>query len=227
MIKRILFFCLSLYSSTLLAQALQNPTQLIDSAQQFLETQAESYPGSASVHIHTPVIRNQVQCDDLQPFLPSGARLRSRMMVSMRCQSPEAWTMNVQAELNIQGYYYVANQTLQIGETVQLDNLSAREGDLLRLGANTLIDPSHIIGYITTQRITAGSVIKSNALRDPMSILRGQTVKTIAKGTGFVVTSEGQAMQNASPGNQVQVRVSSGQVITGTVIDAQTVQILM
>nr|WP_254045803.1 flagella basal body P-ring formation protein FlgA [Paenalcaligenes hominis] len=52
-------------------------------------------------------------------------------------------------------------------------------------------------------------------------------VRTLARGAGFVATGEGQALQSGSPGNQIQVRVSSGQIITGTVLDAQTVQVLM
>lgn len=227
MIKKIfLAFALSL-SAWLNAQPLQNPEQVVTEVEQFLLSQADSYPGTASVHATPPAIRNQTQCAHLQPFLPSGARLRSRMTIAVRCQAPDPWTLHVQTELSIIGYYYISNRSIQVGEVISLDDLVPREGDLLRLTPNTITDPSFAIGYITTQRINTGNAIKSNVLRDPQSIQRGQAVRTIARGVGFTATGEGQAMQSGTPGTQIQVRASSGQIITGTVLDAQTVQILM
>lgn len=227
MIKKIVLVVMLGLSSALLAQPLQNPQDVADDVEQFLLNQASNYPGSASVHVQPPAIRNQAQCDHLQSFLPSGARLRSRMSVTVRCQNPQTWTLHVQAELSVDGFYYVSNRSLQVGEIISLDDLLAREGDLLRLPPNTVIDPSLAIGYITTQRINTGTTIKSTALRDPQSIQRGQSVRTVARGNGFLATGEGQALQSGAPGSQIQVRVSSGQVITGTVLDAQTVQVLM
>lgn len=224
--KTLLTLALSL-SPLLSAQPLQNPEQVATEVEQFLLSQASNYPGTASVHATPPAIRNQAQCEHLQPFLPSGMRLRSRMTVAVRCQAPQTWTLHVQAELSITGFYYISNRSIRVGETLSLDDLVAREGDLLRLAPNTIIDPSLAIGYITTQRINTGNTIRSTALRDPQSIQRGQMVRTVARGIGFVATGEGQALQSGAPGSQIQIRASSGQVISGTVIDAQTVQILM
>lgn len=227
-LKRLPFFLAALVLSTLaFAQSLQNPDEVAEVTEQFLLDQAAAYPGVASVHISPPTIRNQPQCDQLQPVLSSGARLRSRQTVTVHCLAPQPWSLHVQAQITIQGYYYVSNRTLQVGDTLDMDDLIGREGDILRLAPNTIIDPSLAIGYIATQRINAGSVIRSSALRDPQSIQRGQMVRTLARGAGFVATGEGQALQSGSPGNQIQVRVSSGQIITGTVLDAQTVQVLM
>lgn len=212
-------------SSVLQAQPLQTPQQIVEVVEDYLLSQASSYPGSASIHVSEPTIRNQAACEQLQPYLPSGAKLRSRMTVSVRCQGPETWTIRAKAELSIEGYYYVTNRTLNVGEIISLDDLVPREGDLLRLPANVITDPSLVVGYITTQRINSGNTIKSSTLRDAQSIERGQSVRTVAHGTGFTASGEGKALQSGAPGAQIQVRVSSGKVITGTVLDAQTVQV--
>lgn len=194
--------------------------------EEFLHNQvSSSYPGTPSIHVSEPTIRNQTACEHLQPFLPSGAKLRSRMTVSVHCQAPEPWTLRVKAEITIEGYYYVSNRTLDVGQTISLDDLVPREGDLLRLPANVITDPSLIVGYITTQRVKSGNTIRANILRDPQSIERGQSVRTVAYGTGFTASGEGTALQSGAPGSQIQVRVSSGKIISGTVIDAQTVQV--
>src|SRR3546814_9419209 len=78
----------------------------------FLQSQASNYPGSVHINIDAPRIARQTACEQLQAFLPSGQRLRSRMTVGVRCMAPEPWTSYVQASLSIQGYYYVANRNI-------------------------------------------------------------------------------------------------------------------
>ena len=92
---------------------------------------------------------------------------------------------------------------------------------------DVVVDPAFAIGYIAQQRIGAGMVIKESALRDPDSIVRGQPVRTEARGVGFVATGEGVALESGAPGSVIQVRTSSGQVVTGTVINNTTVRIMM
>jgi flagella basal body P-ring formation protein FlgA len=209
------------------SSATQNPQVVAEVVESFVQSQAESYPGSARVTVDTPRITNQPECTDLQPFLTSGQRLRSRLTVGVRCQAPEPWTSYVQVNLSIDGFYYVANHTLNPGDVVSLDDLTAREGDILRLSRGVIFDPSQAIGFIVSQRIPTGNPVKASALRDPQSIQRGQHVRTIAKGVGFTATGEGQALESGNPGTLIQVRSSSGQIISGVVIDANTVQIPM
>ena len=49
-------------------------------------------------------------------------------------------------------------------------------------------------------RITAGQPIKGAALRNAQSVVRGSNVRINAVGKGFMVSSEGQALDNAAPG---------------------------
>lgn len=187
---------------------------------------ASSHPGTALITVDASRIARQPDCDQLQVFLSGGQRLRSRMSVGVRCTAPTLWSTYVQASLSIQGYYYLANRTIQAGERISLDDLAAREGDLLKLSTSITTDPSQLIGYITTQRISSGSPFKSNALRDPDSIQRGQMIRTEVRGPGFVATGEGQAMQSGAPGAQIQIKSSSGQIITGTVLNSSTVLVM-
>lgn len=209
------------------AAGTQDPAEVAAEVEAFLQGQASSYPGAAQISVETPRITNQAACDALQAFFPSGQRLRARITVGVRCMAPQSWTSYVQANLSIQGHYYVANRAIQAGDTLSLDDMSAREGDILRMAGGVVFDPSQAIGYIAAQRIPVGGPIKSSALRNPDSIQRGQTVRTEARGTGFVATGEGQALQSGAPGAQIQIRSSSGQIVSGTVLNANTVQVFM
>lgn len=202
-------------------------SNVIEQIEIFLREQASSYPGSVDLSIDAERIQKLPDCDQFQVFLSSGQNLRSRLSVGVRCVAPQQWVGYAQANLSIQGFYYVPTHNLKPGLTLSLDDLAAREGDLLRLAPGIVADPSRIIGYVTTQNIQAGSPIKSRALRDPESILKGQAVRLQARGIGFLATTEGRAMQSGAPGAQVKVRTDSGRIVSGTILNANTVQVVM
>lgn len=193
----------------------------------FLSQQASNYPGSARITVDTPRLQRHPACRDLQVFLPSGQQLRSRLSVGVRCLAPTSWTTRVVATLAINGFFYVPNRTLNPGETVSLDDLIPREGDILSLARGVVVDPGQLIDQVVTQRIPEGTPIKARALRSPMSVQRGQTVITEAHGAGFIATGSGQTLQDGAPGEQIRIRTDSGQVISATVVDAHTVQVMM
>ncbi|CAG9209679.1 Flagella basal body P-ring formation protein FlgA [Burkholderia gladioli] len=62
-------------------------------------------------------------------------------------------------------------------------------------------------------------------LRSAASVTIGQTVRVVAAGKGFTISSEGSVMNNAGPGQQVRVRLAAGQIVTAVVKDSGTVEI--
>lgn len=216
----------SLPAPAIAQQALQDPAIVAAEVEGFLLSQAQMLPGAPVVAVTPPRISRQAPCDHMETFL-TNPQLRSRMNVGVRCLAPQPWTLYVQASVSVQGHYYVTNRSINVGESISLDDLVAREGDLLRLASGVVVDPSLAVGYIAQQRISAGSALRSSALRDPESIVRGQAVKTEARGVGFVANGEGVALEDGAPGTMIQVRTSGGQVVTGTVVNSSTVRVMM
>lgn len=216
---------LGLVSHAVAAPSTQSPEAVESIVVDYLRQQASSYPGLAEVTVNAERVSQQPACSDLSVQLSRGQALRSRMSVEVRCRAPQVWTARVQVDMAIHGYFYVPNRPIEAGDTLTLDDLIGRQGDILSLGRGTAVDPSRIIGHIAIQRIPQGVPIKLRALRSPESIPRGQQVRTEAHGRGFVVTGEGQAMQAGAPGDRIRVRTPSGRIITGTVIDSATVSI--
>ncbi len=203
----------------------QGITQITAQAKDFLRQQADNYPGTPQITIDASRLGKMPACTQLQFFLPGG-RLRSTISVGVRCTAPHPWTNYVQATVGIQGSYYVPARNIKPGETLEPGNLDSRSADLLTLPPGTVTDPSQIIGRIATHRLIADTPIKSNALRNPQSILRGQTVRLEARGEGFVASSEGRAVQGGAPGTQIQVRTAAGRIVTGTIVDGATVSVI-
>jgi flagella basal body P-ring formation protein FlgA len=208
------------------AAALQDPAAVAAQVEALLRDRAASYPGAATITVEPPRITSQAACSQLDVALAGSGGLQSRTSVRVRCLAPQPWTLYVQAGVRIIGPYFVASHVLNKGEVIGADDLETREGDLLRM-RRAISDPARAVGWIVTRRIRAGGPLEDSALRDPNSIERGQQVRTVARGRGFVASGEGQALESGGPGAQIQVRTPNGQIITGTVLDAHTVQVMM
>ncbi len=197
-------------------------TQIHNLVYDYLLERTEIYPGQAIIKIEEP--QPVSACENLQ--IGSSGTIRTRTTVKVRCFAPEPWTLYVKTNIKILGSYFVAARVIQRDQLINQDDVELRDGDLLRV-RRAISDPARIIGWISKRRIPRGTIIDTNDLRDPNSIQRGQQVRTIVRGSGFTATGVGEALSTGTPGTQIQVRTSSGKIITGTVINANTVQVLM
>ncbi|MGY6269862.1 flagellar basal body P-ring formation chaperone FlgA [Achromobacter denitrificans] len=206
-------------------EAAAQPSEAIAlAAQAYLQDQLASLPGQPSIAIDPPRTERLAPCDAMSPFLPSGMKLRPRMTVGVRCNAPKPWTTYVQATVSVAGQYYVAARPIAAGQALTPDDLSPRDGDLVALPPGAITDPQAVAGMTAAYRINAGQPIRGSSLRNAQSVLRGTNVRINARGKGFVVSSEGQALENAAPGAIVQVRTASGQVVSGVVRNAGLVE---
>lgn len=90
-----------------------------------------------------------------------------------------------------------------------------------------ITDPSQAIGSVTLMRVGAGLPLRQDMLKNAAQVTAGQTVRVVAQGDGFAISSEGSALSSATPGQPVRVRTTAGQIVTGVVKDSGTVQIQM
>ena len=190
----------------------------------FLLIQMAGLPGKASISIDAPPSGELPQCAALEPFLPSGARLRGRVSVGVRCSGSQPWTRYVQAYIAVAGTYYVAARQIEVGQALTPADAAAREGDVTTLPASIVVDPAQLNGVITLNRIAAGAPIRRELLRGISVVQQGQNIKVITQGPGFVVSTEGKAMLDAAVGSIVQVKTPGGQLISGIVRSDGTVE---
>ncbi|AXA69639.1 flagellar basal body P-ring formation chaperone FlgA [Achromobacter insolitus] len=205
--------------------ATQAPEAIALAAQTYLLDQLTGLPGQPSIAIDPPRVERLAPCDAMSPFMPSGMKLRSRMTVGVRCNAPKPWTTYVQATVSVPGYYYVATRMIAAGQALTPDDLTPRDGDLVALPPGAVTDPQMVVGMTAAHRINAGQPVRGSSLRNAQSVVRGANVRINARGNGFVVSSEGQALENAAPGATVQVRTAGGQVVSGVVRNASLVEI--
>lgn len=193
----------------------------------FLQQQSAGLPGKITITVAPAFPRGLAACTTLVPFMPPGARLWGRTTVGVRCAGERPWTLYLQARVSLEATYYLAARQIEPGAVLSPADLMTREGDLANLPRTIVTDPSQAVGAVALARIGAGSPLREDMLRSASSVTIGQTVKVIAVGTGFSISSEGAVMNNASPGQQVRVKVAGGQIISGIVKDGSTVEIQM
>jgi flagella basal body P-ring formation protein FlgA len=154
-------------------------------------------------------------CDTPEVFLPAGSRLWGNTTVGVRCQTATPWTIYVPVSVRIMALTAVATRPLSAGQTVGQADVTMQSSDLSQLPSGVITDPALAIGKSVIIGASTGQAFRHDMLRAPQVIQQGQTVKLMARGNGFQVTSEGKALANATLGQVVSVRTQSGQVISG------------
>ena len=88
-----------------------------------------------------------------------------------------------------------------------------------------LRDASLWLGYAATKPLTTGQTLRANMVRPAQVFQAGAQVKVVAQGAGFQIASDGQALTAGVVGQSARVRLDSGRVASGTVLDLKTVKI--
>lgn len=184
----------------------------------FLQMQAAGYPGKVTISVGTIDANLRLAaCADVQAFLPSGSRAWGKTSVGLRCSVPSAWTIYVQSTVSVMAQYLVAAVPLAQGHAITSQDLIFEVGDLTQLPAGIYTSIDQAVGRIVNISMMAGTILRQEMVKIAPIVQQGQTVMISSGGKGFRVTAEGKALTKANEGQLVQVKVASGQVVTGVV----------
>jgi flagella basal body P-ring formation protein FlgA len=224
--KRILVPALLLASSlvssltcaqTAAAGGRQNVAQLRTVVEQFLQTQTAGLPGEVSVKVGAIDARTALAaCPAPEAFLQPGARAWGKTTVGVRCTAPSNWTLFVQAQVSVKADYVAAALPLAQGQPIEQGQLVLVKGDIATMPNGIITDMAQAVGRTPMVSLAAGTPLRLDSLRSRPVVQQGQAVRLVSNGKGFSVSSEGKAIGNAGEGQVVQVRTSSGTVVSGT-----------
>ena len=194
----------------------QDLSALRQKAEAFLTTQSQGYPGQVEIKVGAIDRRlHLAHCATPEVFLPVGSRAWGKTNVGIRCAAPAAWTIYVQANVSVMGQYLIAAAPLSQGHVVGMEDLVAANGDLTRLPPGIFTEASQAVGRTVGMSLMAGAVLRQDMLKAPIAVQRGQTVLLTSTGNGFSISAEGRAMASAGEGQIVQVKVASGELVSG------------
>jgi flagella basal body P-ring formation protein FlgA len=182
----------------------------------FLDRQAPSLPGPSRHEIGSIAAGGIADgCRTISVSMQPGARPWGRTHVQARCTEGASWNLYVPVEIHVTADYVVSARPLRAGQTITGADLTTRRGDLAELPANVLTDTAQALGQTAGAALPAERPVRGDLLRKPVVVRQGQSIRVISGGTGFQVAGEGKAMGNAIAGQVIQVRMNSGQTISG------------
>lgn len=211
-VYRVFLFLLLALARPLLAA---DSAAVLDSAERYVRQQTQGLPGKVTITMGNLDVSRLPACASHQAFSPPGTRLSGRTYIGVRCLGPANWSVLVPAGIAVAGSYVGTLRPLAAGQTVQASDLVSLSGDLNSLPTGVVTDPASAIGKTMRISLGAGQPLRSDQLLAPLVIRQGQSVRVVSKGAGFAVSAEGQAINNAAEGQLAQVRMASGQTVSG------------
>ncbi|CAM7741010.1 MULTISPECIES: flagellar basal body P-ring formation chaperone FlgA [Lelliottia] len=153
-------------------------------------------------------------CEQPSFSISGGARLWGNVNVLARCNNEKRF---LQVMVQATGNYVVAAQPIARGSVLQPAHVELKRGRLDQLPPRTMLDINQAQDSVSLRDLAPGQAIQLSMLRQAWRIKAGQRVMVVANGDGFSINSEGQALNNAAVAQNARVRMSSGQVVSGTV----------
>ena len=211
----IIIYCvLFSFASFAWAEEQQDHAEIRKVAMDFVQAKTLGMPGKVQIKIEDVDSRIFLApCTHLEAFLPAGASMLGKTSIGVRCNEKDGWSLYVAATITTTMNMLVSGKPLQQGQTINAGDYSIQTGEISQPGIVT--DEKQIVGMVIKYSIGAGQLLRQDMFRPPYVITQGQTVQLISEGQGFRLRTEGQAMNNAAAGQAAQVKVPSGQVISG------------
>lgn len=195
-------------------------------AETYVRNQTQGLPGEVSIQVGAADNSSQLPaCTNLQAYTPSGSRLWGKSYVGIRCLAPQAWNLLLPVQVSVIADYVVSARALSAGQALQSTDFALLRGDLSVLPAGIVTDRNAVTGKTLKNGLGAGQPLRQDQLLAPLLIRSGQTVKLVSRGPGFTATAEGKAINNAAEGQVAQVRVPSGQTLSGIVLPDGSVEV--
>lgn len=165
-------------------------------------------------------------CTRMEPYLPPGLKPWGRTRLGIRCvEGPTRWNVFLPVTVRVFGLALTAATPLAAGTVVSESHLKLAEVDLAEQPTAALVAPADAVGRALTRSLPAGEALRSGHLRPKQWFAAGDTVKVLAVGRGFSVSSEGMALAPGLEGRPVRVRAANGRILTGMARAAHLVEV--
>lgn len=152
----------------------------------------------------------------LSTFITSASPTLGATNIGVRCLNPEAWTIYVRAHVTAQREVPVLSRAIARNSILKPSDLVFTEQPLDAEQNGVIYDAEQLVGMELTRSLNAGATIRTNQIRPPKVIIRGQQVILIAGEGGLNVSMQGKALTDASAGERVKVKnINSGQQVEG------------
>jgi flagella basal body P-ring formation protein FlgA len=86
-------------------------------------------------------------------------------------------------------------------------------------------DLKQVDGRMLARSLFPGQILRLEHFRAAPAISQGDQVKLVAKGPGFTISADGEALAHALDGQSVRVRTETGRIVSGTARPGRVVEL--
>lgn len=202
-----------LAATLLLLSPLAQADGLQEKLTTFFAQQLAGFSNDVKVTVRTP--SNLYPSCEQPSFTVTGTtKLWGNVNVLARCANEKRY---LQVAVQATGNYVVAAVPVARGSVLQSNSVTLKRGRLDQLPPRTMLDINQAQNAVSLRDVAPGQAIQLSMLRQAWRVKAGQQVMVVANGEGFSINGEGKALNNAAVAQNARVRMSSGQVVSGTV----------
>lgn len=167
-------------------------------------------------------------CQQAEPYLLPGTKLWGRARIGLRCVvGPTRWNITLPLTVHVFAPALVATGPLEAGTTLSPEHLRLAEVDLAADPGAAFTDAAGLVGRSLARPVQAGETLRAGSLKQRQWFAAGAQVKVVARGDGFAIAGEGQALGQGVEGQDVRVRFENGRIVTGRAVGAREVEVLL
>ena len=157
-------------------------------------------------------------CSRIEPYLPVGAPAWGRTRVGLRCIEGASWNVTMPITVRVFAPALVAAQPLRAGTVLDAEHLRTAEVDLASGGSPAIVDLPEALGRTLAHPLAPGQTLHEADMKKRQFFAVGDSVRVVAAGPGFAVSSEAIALTPGFEGQPVRLRGQSGRTIHGVAV---------
>jgi flagella basal body P-ring formation protein FlgA len=167
-------------------------------------------------------------CDRVEPLLVPGQPAWGRTRIALRCTAGTvAWRVFLPVEVQVLAPALVSRGPLPAGVRLEADQFHVAQVDWGAAAEPPLADIQQLTGRTLARALAAGQPARRGDLQSRQWFASGETVRVVAIGPGYSVSTEGQALGGGIEGQPVRVRTESGRVLVGRPVGAHRVEVAL
>ncbi|MFO1330402.1 MAG: flagellar basal body P-ring formation chaperone FlgA [Rubrivivax sp.] len=165
-------------------------------------------------------------CRRIEPRWSPTARAWGRTHVALRCvEGDRPWQVYLPLTVRVFAPALVAARPLPAGSVLAAEDLRAAEVEWTALARPPFTAQADAIGRTLGRALQAGQGVSGDDLKLRQWFASGELVQVVARGSGFAVSGEAQALGPGIEGQPVRVRTESGRVLAGTAVGERRVEV--
>lgn len=159
-------------------------------------------------------------CDDNLAFkIIEPPHSAHNITVKTSCKGQQPWTIYIPATVNVFEDIVVANRSLSRGDVLTAEDLAFKRVNTATIGRGLVADIRGAEGLELKRPLRTGETIRSNYLKKPDVVKKGQAVVVSSRSRFLTVETTGVALVDGHLGERIRVRNDK----SNRVIDAEVV----